>query len=206
MRPRRKMTDRETVCLACGIFEAELRAFQQRGELPYPLRFLCSMLHLKPVELSEKLSAAVDEELQAGRRVVLVYGDCHAAMPEMTGRPDVVRTEGVNCCEIVLGSQRYRELRASGAFFLMNDWALRWREIFTGELGLSETNATDLMREMHSKLIYIDTGAAPVPRAELDATSAYCGLGWEVLTISLEPLRQAIAAAVRRLDEQGETR
>ena len=197
------MSDREIVCVACGIFEVELRALQQRGELPYPLRFLSSMLHMVPAELDKELAVAVDEELQVGRQVILVYGDCHASMFEMANRPNVARTEGINCCEVLLGSQDYRTLRAEGAFFLMNDWAIRWREASACELGLSEHNATDLMREMHSKLIYIDTGAVPVPRVELDAMSAYCGLEWETLTISLEPLRNSILDAARRLDENG---
>jgi len=200
------MANREIVCVACGIFEVELLALQERGELPYRLRFLSSMLHLTPRELDEKLTRVVDKELQAGHRVVVIYGDCHAAMPEMVNQPDVVRAEGVNCCELLLGSHLYRKLRADGAFFLMNDWALRWREVFTHRLGLSEDSATDLMREMHTKVIHIDTGVAPVPRAELEAMSAYCGLEWEVLTVSLEPLREAISTAARQLDEQGETR
>ncbi len=162
------------------------------------------MLHMVPEELARKLTCAVDAELHAGRRVIVVYGDCHASMPEMVNRPNVVRTNGINCCELLLGSQRYRKLRAEGAFFMMNDWAMRWQEVFTERLGLSETNATDLMREMHAKLIYIDTGVTLLPRAELEAMSAYCGLEWEVLTVSLEPLLETITDAVGRLDEQGE--
>ena len=46
------MPDREIVCVACGVFEAELRSLQERGELPYPVRFLDSMLHMKPEKLA----------------------------------------------------------------------------------------------------------------------------------------------------------
>ncbi|MBT3201364.1 MAG: DUF1638 domain-containing protein, partial [Phycisphaerales bacterium] len=193
------MASGEIICVACGVFEFEIRMLQERGELPYPVRFLDSMLHMAPESLAEKLDVVINEELNADRRVILVFGECHASMPEMASRPGVVRAEGINCCEILLGSRRYRKLRSQGAFFLMNDWALRWRDVFARELGLSQDTATDLMREMHTKLIHLDTGAAPVPKTELNAMSDYCGLQWEAIKVSLVPLSKAIAAAAGRL-------
>ena len=55
------------------------------------------------------------------------------------------------------------------------------------------------MREMHSKLIYLDTGTRPVPMKDLEDCSQYCGLPWEVLQVSLEPLRKCIQDALDKL-------
>ena len=188
------------VCIACGIFRLELQALRDAGRLDLPLRFLDSMLHLYPEKLEVSLTAAVDEELRAGRQVVLVYGDCHATMLDIDGRPGVARTEGINCCEIVLGTETYRALRRQGTFFLLPEWATRWREIFRVKLGLTESNAMALMRDMHSRLIYLDMGLAPA--ADLRELSEYCSLPWEVRTVSLDHLLRSVQRAERQLDEE----
>jgi hypothetical protein len=103
-------------------------------------------------------------------------------------QPGVRRTEGINCCEIILGRDTYRQLRREGAFFLMPEWALSWRKIFVSQLGLLGPRAKSFMQEMHTKLIYLDTGILPVPQAELAEASEFLGLPVEILPVSLAPL------------------
>ena len=45
-----------------------------------------------------------------------------------------------------------------------------WPEM--GELGLLGPTARTFMREMHSRLIYLDTGLVPVPNADLSEATA----------------------------------
>lgn len=58
--------------------------------------------------------------------------------------------------------------------------------IFTAKMGLDHDNAVGLMRDMHRKLVYLDTGKAPVPEGALKACSEYCGLPFEVLCAGIE--------------------
>ncbi len=191
--------EKNIVCIACSIFKRELQALQEKGQLSFPVRYLDSMLHMKPEQLRDQLTALVDEELQQGRRVILIYGDCQSHMIDLAEKPGVVRTEGINCVEIFLGSQRYRQLRAEGVFFLLPEWAMRWKEIFQNELGLNEDNAKDIMTGMHKKLIYLDTGVFPVPEDHLRALSQYCGLPWSILRTSHEYLLHSILQAAEKL-------
>jgi hypothetical protein len=78
------------------------------------------------------------------------------------------------------------------------------KHIFKNELGLNEANAEYLMKEMHSKLVYLDTGTRPVPIEELKECSQYCGLQWEVLQVSLESLRICIQDALDKLNRPGD--
>jgi hypothetical protein len=167
--------------------------------------FLPSMMHMRPELLSSALESALDAELKQGHRVVMIYGDCCARMTAMEALPGVVRTRGKNCCELLLGPGEYRRLMHEGVFFLIPEWACRWRDVFSKELGLNRDNAACLMQEMHRKLIYLDTGIVPVPERELRECAEYCGLPCEVRPTSLENLRAYIEEARTMLKSGGNT-
>ena len=161
------------------------------------------MMHMHPERLASSLESVLDSELKQGHRVVLIYGDCCARMTALEAMPGVVRTRGKNCCELLLGPEEYRRLSHEGAFFLILEWARRWKEIFSKELGLNHDNATSLMQEMHRKLIYLDTGLVAIPEAVLKECAEYCGLPYEVRPVSLERLRLAIEEALLRCNTPG---
>lgn len=189
--------------ICCGVYKDEIEVLKKRHWPNLSIRFLSSMLHMKPNLLGEKLSAQLEDENVQEQKNVLIYGDCCMQMTDLTKSPNVVRIRGHNCIYQVLGSREYKRLSHEGAFFLLPEWASRWKHIFRNELGLNETNAEDLMREMHRKLIYLDTGIRPVPIEELEACSQYCGLPFEVLQVTLEPLRECIQEALDKLQKPG---
>jgi hypothetical protein len=181
-------------CLACSIFRREIEVLQASGRFQADVRYLDSMLHLVPERLEARLSELLSRAREAGERVVVAYGDCCPGMGELSrGAP---RTEGLNCCEILLGRAEYRRLRREGVFFLLPEWARRWRHIFATELGLSEETARLFMRDMHTRLVYLDTGHEPVPRTDLEALSAYVGLPWEAMAVTLDPLLASLRAVL----------
>ncbi len=156
------------------------------------------MMHMHPEQLASSLQPSLDDELKLGHGVVLIYGDCCPRMATLEAMPGVARTRGKNCCELLLGREEYRRLSHEGAFFLIPEWARRWKEVFAKELGLNRANATELMREMHSKLVYLDTGLAPVPEDTLKECAEYCGLPYEVRPVSLERLRLSVEEPMLR--------
>lgn len=191
------------VMICCSVFRAEVESLWQTHWPNLALRFQDSMLHMKPERLALQLDSLVEEELNQGHRVVLVYGDCCARMAALEARLGVVRTRGQNCCELLLGHDEYRGLSHEGAFFLLPEWTRRWQDVFATELGLSHENAASLMRDMHRRLVYLDTGVVPVPDDALRACAEYCGLPWEVRPASLDTLRATVQEALLRLDAAG---
>ncbi len=183
------------LCLACSVFKGELEALRARGEVDFRVDYLESMLHMRPKALRRRLESALKGEREKGVKVVLLYGDCHPHMKEHESQPGVCRVQGQNCAEILLGRERYRALRAEGAFFLLPEWAMRWRQVFKHELGLEGKTAKDLMGELHTKLVYLDTGLAPVPSEQLQAASDALGLPWEVMRVGLDRLAEAVGVA-----------
>jgi hypothetical protein len=186
------------LCIACSIFRKEIEALRASGRFDLPVEFLDSMLHMVPARLEARLQEALGATRTGapGRAVVLAYGDCCGHMDTFGGQPGTARTAGINCCEIVLGRETYRRLRKEGAFFFMPEWALSWRQVFVGQLGLLGPTARSFMQEMHSRMIYLDTGLVPIPHAELEEASAFLGLPIEILSVALDPLLASLNQAV----------
>lgn len=190
------------VAISCGVFKDEILALKDRHWPDLTIEFLSSMLHMKPDKLASILDARLTGKKRQEKKALLIYGDCCMKMTDFTQQPGIVRVQGNNCCQMMLGATAYRRLSHEGAFFLFPEWVRRWQHIFSAELGLNRSNAKSLMGEMHSKLMYIDTGVAPIPVTDLNECSHYCGLPWEALTVSLEPLRERIQAGLDLLTEK----
>jgi hypothetical protein len=190
------------VLLACSVFRPELEALARARWPGLELHFLSSMLHMEPPRLERRLLAELGEVRRAARPVGLVYGDCCAGMSELAAGPGVARVGGVNCPATLLDRETYRRLSHDGAFFLLPEWAGRWREVFEDELGLDAAIAPGFMADLHRKLVYLDTGVVPVPRETLEACSRFTALPFEVFPVPLVRLAELVEAALERLTRE----
>lgn len=188
--------------VVCGIFQAEINA------LPYELRariepvFWNSMLHMRP-DVLDTLLLRTTRSSEITKPEILVYGDCCPHMDVHSRSLSCVRTQGVNCCEIMLGKERYRELRRQGAFFLMPEWLARWQEVFYHELGLADPLiAQKFMQDSMACLVYIDTGLGPVPRTVLDEVKNHFKLPLSIERPGLYHLEKNIRSALQESDNR----
>lgn len=184
-----------TVWLSCGVVRAEMEELLRLGLIDGELLCLDSMLHMNPPLLEEKLTAALEQNVGRPARLVLVYGDCSAHMLDLVRRYRVGRVKVINCVQLLLGRERYRQLMREEAFMVLPEWALRWEQIMKSELGLNNEVAHDLMRENRGVLVYLNSGLTPVPEQHLADFAAYCGLPWRVETVTLDCLLATLLEA-----------
>lgn len=185
----------QTVWLSCGVVRAELEELKCRGLIEGELLFLDSMLHMDPPQLEARLTEALEHENYAPGCLVLVYGDCSAHMLDIVRRFRVGRVSVINCAQLLLGRERYRQLMREEAFLVLPEWAKRWEHIMKSELGLNEEVAHTLMGENRGVLVYLDTGLVPVPEQYLQEFSTYTGLPWRVEAVSLDNLLASLLVA-----------
>ena len=190
-------TEKITV-ISCSIFRNEIEILLK--ERNFNIIFLDSMLHMKPEELNFSLGKIISEEIHKGNKILLLYGDCSPYMRDFELNEHIVRVKGINCCEILLGRDKYRELRKNGVFFLLEEWLVRWKEIFEKHLGLKGDVAKNFMKEMHSSLLYLHTGLTDIPVDTLNEISSYTGLGWDVLTVSHDNILKEIDRVIENLN------
>ncbi len=175
-----------TVWFSCGVVRAEMEDLHRRGLIEGELIFLDSMLHMDPPRLEATLTAALEQDHGRTGCLVLVFGDCSARMLDLVRRFRIGRVDVINCAQLLVGRDRYRQLMREEAFLVLPEWARRWEHIMKSELGLTREVAHGLMGENRGVLVYLDTGLTPVPEQELVRFSAYSGLPWRVDAVSLD--------------------
>lgn len=185
------------IVVACGVLAEELSSIRDGALEDAELAFVDSMLHMSPARLGDRLGALLDGF--AGRPVAIAYGDCCPNMRELEALPGRARTPCLNCCELALGSARFRELRKRGSFFFLPEWAGRWSEIFAFELGLRERSlARSLMRDTMRELVYLDTGVRAVPKELLGTIAEYFGMPLSVERTGVDALAASVRSTIRR--------
>lgn len=183
--------------IACGIFRREVEALPPELIDRFSPEYLDSMLHMRPLELDAALQATLPAE--GSGAAVILFGDCCPFMRDMAGGPGRARTEGVNCCEIMLGHERYKVLRREGSFFFMPEWTERWEEVFKFELGFNDkVLARGFMKDTMKKLVYVDTGLHPVPFDTLAAIESFFELPMSVELTGLGQLELTLRAALEK--------
>ncbi len=189
------------VIIACSIFKYELEHLQCAGKLDVPVVYMNSMLHMYPKELQTLLDAKIVEHQNF--RIILMFGDCHARMVDYENNPNILRTPGINCCEIILGTEKYKKLRSDGAFILLPEWAERWKEAFIDSMGFKTSKAIKpFMSEMHQKLVYVDTGIQNKNSSLFDEISNYLGLPLEIYESSIDELEKVINRLIKESDNR----
>ncbi len=179
------------VIIACSIFKNELDQLSNEGRLLVPVIYLNSMLHMKPRELKVLLDAKIEEYKKF--KIILLFGDCHARMIDYEKNPNILRSPGINCCEIFLGTQEYKKIRKEGAFILLPEWVERWKEAFVDTMGFKTSKmAKPFMREMHSKIVYVDTGFTEQNKMLFDEISEFLGLPLEIYNSSVAELENVV--------------
>ena len=185
----------DTVWLCCGVLRDELRELHRRGLITGELVFFSSMLHMHPPELEATLRAALERQDGGQASLVLVFGDCSAGMLDLVRQFRAGRVDAINCAQLLVGRERYRQLMREEAFLILPEWGRRWEHIMKRELGLTEAVAQELMGDNRGVLVYLDTGLTPVPQKELAEFSAYSGLPWRVEATALDRCLAGLLAA-----------
>ncbi|MBU5615309.1 DUF1638 domain-containing protein [Geomonas azotofigens] len=191
-----------TVWLACGVLREELTRLRRDGRIAGELVFLDSLLHMNPPLLESTLNDELLRRRAGGDRLVLVYGDCCAGMLDLARNFGAGRVKAINCAQLLLGRERYRELMREEAFLVLPEWAERWEEVMASALGPDPAAARALLTEHRAVLVYLDTGLVPVPARQMEAFSAYSGLPWRVEVIGLETALAGLLEAEARGGEQ----
>jgi hypothetical protein len=155
----------------------------------------------------EKLQALLDAKIEEHKnfKIILMYGDCHARMIDYEKNPNIKRTPGINCCEIMLGTEKYKKLRREGAFILLPEWAIRWKEAFVDIMGFKSSKAIKpFMNEMHKKLVYVDTEIRQKDAPLLDEITDFLGLPLEIYPSSIDELENVINRLIVESEEKAE--
>ena len=130
-----------TRIIACMVFKPALEYL--RLEKRYPnlrLTYLPSNLHLRPQELKNRLLKEITSAQERNERVICLYGDCFPGINDFCEEHGLIKVPGHYCYEMLLGSERFRQLisEMAGTYFVERDLIVNFEEYCVRPLELDD--------------------------------------------------------------------
>ncbi|MGE5504055.1 MAG: DUF1638 domain-containing protein [Actinomycetota bacterium] len=184
-----------SLMVGCGIFRKEIAFLIEKNGWHLDTVFLDSALHNNLGKLSKGLEGTLAK--RAERHPFVFYGCCHPLIDRMLAKAHTTRTMGQNCVEMLLGRERFDDELEKGAYFLLEDWALRWSRIMREMFGERSDVAGELFRSDRTYILAIRTPCSGDFAAEAAAAAEMVGLPLRWTDVTLEHLEKVLADALR---------
>jgi hypothetical protein len=190
------MAAKTLLLIGCGILYKEIRLLIDKNRWPVDTCFLDSALHVNFEKLADRLSGALARH--GDRNCIVFYGGCHPLMEGLLERGAAIRTDGQNCVDILLGNALFSAELQKGAFFLMEDWARRWKHITRIAMGRNLSLIRDIYHAAHTYLLCLRTPCSGDFRAAAEEAGRMIGLPVRWLDVGLENLESVLGETINR--------
>ena len=193
------MPDKNCLLLGCGILRDEIKFLIEKNAWPLDTDFLDSSLHVNLEKLENELQTGFRRN--KGRDIVVFYGCCHPRMETILESACTFRTNGQNCVEMLLGREKFMEELANGAFFLLEDWALRWDEAIGHTFGSNSDVAREIFQLSSKYLLCLRTPCSGDFKIAADEVGVKTGLPVRWMDAGLEHLEAVLRQLLQRKQE-----
>lgn len=190
------MSEKPLLLLGCGILKKEVCLLIEKNRWPLETLFVDSMLHVDFDALSVALKSLLTAN--AEREKILFYGACHPLMDQMLSDAGVIRTNGQNCVEMLLGHERFTAELADGAFFLLEDWADRWDMVMRGTFGENNAVTRQIFQEHRSCLLCLRTPCSGDFSDMAKQAAEQVGLPLRWMDVSLDHLEKVLSETIEQ--------
>jgi len=156
--------------IACAVFKPALEYLQLENKYPdLRLTYLPSNLHLRPQELQDCLLKEITSAQKRNERIICLYGNCFPGIEDFCQQRRAIKVTGDYCYEMLLGSERFRQLldEMAGTYFLEKDLILNFEEYCMVPLELRDEEMRKRCFERYRRLLYVRQPSDPdlMPRA-----------------------------------------
>jgi hypothetical protein len=190
------MSNANCVLLGCGILQREVEYLIRKNGWELDTDWLDSSLHVNFEKLAHELQTGILRNKK--RDVVVFYGCCHPRMEKILETAHTFRTEGQNCVEMLLGRERFMEELSNGAFFLLEDWALRWDEAIGKTFGDKPEVVREIFQLTNKSILCLRTPCSGDFELAANEVGNKVGLPVRWLDVGLENLEATLRQAVER--------
>jgi len=136
----------------------------------------------------------LDRSIGENDMTLLAYGVCHPELLTLLEEYDnrVVRIEGSNCYEMLLGSEKYAEYHKKRYWMLNKPFFTKWKnEILTG-FGAGTTNGGLLIGDTFKKLLYLRFEKDQLSLDIVEDFATAAGLEYEIYSADTANLKRLL--------------
>lgn len=183
----------------CGILEKEVCLLIEKNGWNIKTEFLDSCHPVGDRSPGKGLSASIRNR-EEGKAIVL-YGHCHPRIDAILREEQVQRIHGLNCIEMLIGEERYREELERGAYFLIEKWAMHFESAISASLGTNRDIIREIFHEDRKYLLGIRTPCSGDFSESVRTASRMVDLPIQWLDTGLENLESLLRTAMDPIQE-----
>ena len=190
--------------LGCGILHKEIAFLIEKNGWSLDTDFLDSSLHVNFEKLAHELQSGLIRN--RGRDIVVFYGCCHPRIEKILETAQTHRTEGQNCVEMLLGREKFMQELTDGAFFLLEDWALRWDDAIGKTFGNKPEVVREIFQLSSKSLLCLRTPCSGDFEQAAVEVSGKVGLPLRWMDVTLDHLEGVLREAIERRNDGSDKR
>ncbi len=184
-----------TRIIACAVFKPALENLQLGKRYPnLRLTYLPSYLHLRPQELRNRMLTEIKAAQKRHERVICLYGDCFPSIEDFCQEHGVIKVPGHYCYEMLLGSDRFRQLldQMAGTYFAERDLLLNFEKYCVIPLELQDEEMRRYCFGQYQRLLYVRQPSDPnlMPRAS--EVAEFLGLSLDIGDVDYSHLEKKL--------------
>jgi len=176
-------TENITRIIACAVFRPTIEYLQLENRYPnMRLTYLPSNLHLRPQGLRNRLLKEITAAQKRNERVICLYGDCFPEIDDFCQQYGVIKVPGHFCYEMLLGSERFRQLidEMAGTYFAEKDLILNFEEYCVRPLELRDEEMRKYCFYQYRRLLYVRQPSDPDLLPRVSEMAEFLGLSLDI--------------------------
>lgn len=188
--------NKKPVLIGCGILKKEINWLIKKNNWCLDTAFLDSSLHVDFEKLHDQLTMQFAKH--SDKSSVVFYGVCHPLIDKIVFDAHTQRTKGQNCVDMLLGNDLFTKELSNGAYFLLEDWALRWEFICKKTFGENKEIVKQIFREDRKYVLAIRTPCSGNFEKEAECMAQHVGLPLQWLDVELTNLESVLISSLKQ--------
>ena len=156
--------------------------------------FLPSNLHLVPEKLKDRLLQEIKTSRKRNERVICLYGDCFPGIEDLCQEHGVMKVPGHYCYEMLLGSDRFRQLlnEMTGTYFAEKELIQNFEEYCVIPLELHDEEMKRYCFNQYRRLLYVRQPSDPDLVSRAGEVADFLGLSLDISDVNYSHLEKSL--------------
>jgi len=190
-----KQTGKITRIITCTVFKPAIEALQLEKRYPtLCFTYLPSNLHLMPEKLKNQLLKEIKASRKRNERVICLYGDCFPDIEDFCQEHGVTKVPGHYCYEMLLGSDRFRQLlnEMTGTYFAEKELIQNFEEYCAIPLELHDEEMRRYCFNQYRRLLYVRQPSDPDLVSRAGEVADFLGLSLDISDVNYSHLEKSL--------------
>ena len=188
-----------TRIIACKVFQPAIEALQlEKAYHNLRLTYLPSNLHLRPQELENHLLREITSAQKRNERVICLYGDCFPDIDDFCQEHGVIKVPGHYCYEMLLGSDRFRQIlnEMAGTYFAEKELIQNFEDYCVIPLELDDEEIKRYCFNQYQRLLYVRQPSDPDLAARAGEVADFIGLSLAISDVDYSYLEKELTELI----------